>query len=180
MRIPRRGAAQASLARRPGGRSDHRRSENHYPHFDDPPMNPSYTAVAIASTGRQGHVRSDDGVLDLDLTVPEAIGGPGGDGTNPEQLFAAGYAACFGSAVRSVGSRMEMNVREVRIEAKVTLGAGEDGRFGLSVELVGHFPDLSEQHGRGLMEEAHEICPYSQAIRGNIEVALTVGSSRGW
>ena len=137
-------------------------------------MTVRYTAVATASAGRQGRVRSDDGTLDLDLTVPEAIGGPGGPGSNPEQLFAAAYASCFGSAVRSVAAREHLDARDATITAKVSLVAGEDRTFHLAVELVGAFPELPEKAGLALMEGAHEICPYSHATRGNVAVTLSV------
>lgn len=137
-------------------------------------MSARYTAVATASAGRQGHVQSDDGTLDLELSVPEEIGGPGGPGSNPEQLFAAGYSACFGSAVRAVAARDGVSARGATITAKVSLVAAEDRTFGLAVELVGHFPELSPSQGMMVMHGAHEICPYSKATRGNIEVRLSV------
>lgn len=137
-------------------------------------MSVRYTAAATATAGRQGYVRSDDGVLDLELSVPEGVGGPGGPGTNPEQLFAAGYAACFGSAVRSVAARENLSARAARITAKVSLVAGEDGTFGLGIELVGTFPGIPDNTGMALMRAAHEICPYSNATRGNVDVQLSV------
>ncbi len=132
-----------------------------------------YTAVATARGGREGEVVSDDGVLDLMLAHPKELGGPGGDKTNPEQLFAAGYAACFHSALKRVAGGEKLDVSESSITAKVSLGI--DGKaFGLAVVLVGQFPALEEVEGRSLMDKAHQVCPYSRATLGNIEVTLEV------
>jgi lipoyl-dependent peroxiredoxin len=132
-----------------------------------------YTARATARGGREGEVVSDDGVLDLLLAHPKELGGPGGDKTNPEQLFAAGYAACFHSALKRVAGNEKVDVSESQITAQVSLGI--DGKaFGLAVTLVGQFPSLEEAQGRELMEKAHQVCPYSRATRGNIEVNLEV------
>jgi lipoyl-dependent peroxiredoxin len=138
-------------------------------------MDRLYTARATAHGGRQGHVESSDGVLDLDLSMPEAMGGPGDEGaTNPEQLFAAGYSACFENALRRVGGRQRKDLDE---DTSVTanVGIGRDGNgFGLEVELVGHLPGLQREEAEALMHDAHEVCPYSKATRGNIEVTLSV------
>jgi osmotically inducible protein OsmC len=132
-----------------------------------------YTAAATARGGREGEVVSDDGVLDLSLTMPKELGGPGGDHTNPEQLFAAGYAACFHSALKRVAGMEKLDVHESSITAQVSLGI--DGQaFGLAVVLVGRFPELDEPQGQELMEKAHQVCPYSRATRGNIDVTLQV------
>ena len=132
-----------------------------------------YTAEATARGGREGEVVSDDGVLDLSLTLPKELGGPGGDHTNPEQLFAAGYAACFHSALKRVAGKQKVDVHESSITAQVALGI--DGQaFGLAVTLVGRFPTLEEPAAHQIMEAAHQVCPYSRATRGNIEVALEV------
>lgn len=132
-----------------------------------------YTAVATARGGRKGEVVSDDGVLDLMLTPPKELGGPGGDATNPEQLFAAGYSACFHSALQRVASGEKVDVTGSSITAHV--GLGVDGtNFGLAVTLVGQFPTLDTASGQELMEKAHQVCPYSRATRGNIEVTLRV------
>ena len=136
-------------------------------------MEPLYTARATAHGGRQGYVESSDGVLDLDLSMPEAMGGPGGGGTNPEQLFAAGYSACFENALRRVGGQQKKNVRDASVTAVV--GIGRDGNgFGLEVELIGTIPNLPPEEAESLMREAHQVCPYSKATRGNIEVTLSV------
>ena len=132
-----------------------------------------YTAVATARGGREGEVVSDDGVIDVLLAHPKELGGPGGDKTNPEQLFAAGYAACFHSALKRVAGMEKLDVNESSITAKV--GLGVDGKaFGLAVTLLGRFPNLDEAQGHELMEKAHQVCPYSRATRDNIEVTLEV------
>jgi len=132
-----------------------------------------YTAEATARGGREGEVVSDDGVLDLVLAHPKELGGPGGDNTNPEQLFAAGYAACFHSAVKRLAAKDKLDVAASSITARVSLGV--DGQvFGLAVTLVGTFPALDADAAQQLMAAAHQVCPYSRATRGNIEVQLTV------
>jgi Ohr subfamily peroxiredoxin len=134
-----------------------------------------YTARATARGGREGEVVSDDGVLDLSLTLPKELGGPGGDHTNPEQLFAAGYAACFHSALKRVAGGKKIDVEGSSITAQV--GLGVDGQaFGLAVTLVGAFPTLDAAAADALMHDAHEVCPYSRATRGNIDVTLEVAS----
>jgi osmotically inducible protein OsmC len=136
-----------------------------------------YTAVAAATdAGRNGRTRTDDGKLDLALSMPEAMGGPGGDGTNPEQLFAAGYAACFANAMRSVArrDRHEEAVDGATVTARVHIGAIGGGRFGLAVELDAAVPKLAQGEAEELVARAHERCPYSNATRGNIDVKLTV------
>jgi len=130
-----------------------------------------YTAQATAQGGREGEVVSDDGVLDLQLVLPQELGGPGGDATNPEQLFAAGYAACFHSALKRVAGQDKIDVTGSSITARIGLGL-QDSAFGLAVTLVGAFPTLDEATGRELMDKAHQVCPYSNATRGNVEVQL--------
>jgi len=132
-----------------------------------------YTARATARGGREGEVVSDDGVLDLTLAMPKELGGPGGDHSNPEQLFAAGYAACFHSALKRLAGQQGTDVTGSSITAQV--GLGLDGKiFGLAVTMSGAFPALSRDQGEQLMHAAHEVCPYSRATRGNIEVVLEV------
>jgi len=133
-----------------------------------------YTAGATATNGREGRVKTDDGTLDLGLTMPKAVGGPGGEGTNPEQLFAMGYSACFGSALALVARLQKVQTGPVQIEAKVSLGQDGSGGFGLTVELIGHMPNLEREKAETLMHAAHQVCPYSKATRGNIEVKLSV------
>jgi lipoyl-dependent peroxiredoxin len=136
-----------------------------------------YTAVATATdAGRNGHTRTDDGKLDLALSMPEGMGGPGGDGTNPEQLFAAGYAACFANAMRSSARRDgdETVVEGATVTARVDIGAIGGGRFGLAVELDVEVPRLAQADAEALVAKAHDRCPYSNATRGNIPVELAV------
>ena len=136
-------------------------------------MDALYEAVAHATgDGRNGHARTDDGVLDLDVRIPKELGGPGG-ATNPEQLFAAGYAACFHSAIKFTAARQKLDVSDSEVSATVLLGMVETG-FGLAVELDVHIPNLDKETAERLTADAHQVCPYSNATRGNIEVKLTV------
>jgi Ohr subfamily peroxiredoxin len=137
-------------------------------------MNVLYTATAHATgDGRNGHATSDDGILDVDLRVPKAMGGPGG-ATNPEQLFAAGYAACFHSALKVVAGREQLDVTGTEVSASVGIGMNDAGGFGLAVELDVAVPKLDRAAAEALVAKAHEVCPYSNATRGNIDVRLTV------
>jgi Ohr subfamily peroxiredoxin len=133
-----------------------------------------YTAHATATGGREGRVRSDDGTLDLPLAMPPGLGGKGGAGTNPEQLFAAGYAACFGSAAALVARQKKLAPESVTIDARVQIGTLASGGFGLAVKLEARLPGLSPEDARAVVEAAHQLCPYSNATRGNIEVDITV------
>ncbi len=137
-------------------------------------MKPLYTAVATAEGGRNGHVRSSDGTLDLPVTMPKSLGGSGAAGTNPEQLFAAGYAACFGSALALVARTKKQAIEGVTITAHVTIGSTDTGGFGLAVELHASLPGVPRETAEGLVHAAHQVCPYSVATRGNIEVKLVV------
>ena len=131
-----------------------------------------YTAVATATAGREGRAKTDDGSLDVALSPPKALGGSGAAGsTNPEQLFAAGYAACFGSAVSHVARAQKLQAGPVSITAHVTLGQVGAG-FGLAVELVANIPELPREQAEALVRAAHEVCPYSNATRGNIAVDI--------
>ncbi|WP_033213500.1 organic hydroperoxide resistance protein [Kitasatospora phosalacinea] len=135
-------------------------------------MNPLYTAVATAN-GREGRAVSSDGRLDLKLSPPPALGGDG-EGTNPEQLFAAGYAACFAGALGVVARQQKADVSEVSVTAEVTIGKDESG-FGLSVVLRVELPEsLAGETGELLVKQAHQVCPYSRATAGNIPVQLIV------
>jgi Ohr subfamily peroxiredoxin len=135
---------------------------------------PLYTARATATGGRAGHAVSDDGILDLDLRPPQEMGGPGG-ATNPEQLFAAGYAACFQSALAVVGRRAGTDTSASTVEADVTIGTIPGGGYGLAVALRVIIPGADPAKVRELAEAAHQVCPYSNATRGNIEVTLQAG-----
>lgn len=130
-----------------------------------------YTAEATSTgDGRNGHVASSDGRLDFDLAMPPEMGGTG-DGTNPEQLFAAGYSACFHSALRLVSRRAGVTPDETTVTAQVGIGP-EGEAFGLVVTLVIHMPGLDREKARELADAAHQVCPYSRATRGNISVEL--------
>jgi lipoyl-dependent peroxiredoxin len=133
-----------------------------------------YTAKASSVGGREGTVKTDDGTLDLAIAMPKGLGGKGAQGTNPEQLFAAGYSACFGSALAFVAQKQKVAVGTVRIDAQVTLGTEESGAFALAVELTAHLPDLPQAEAEALVAQAHQVCPYSRATRGNIRVDLKV------
>jgi len=133
---------------------------------------PLYTAVATAHGGREGKVQTDDGQVSHTLAMPISVGGKGGTGTNPEQLFAAGYAACFESALRLVARLQKKPLKDATITARVTLGRTDDGGFGLAAELHGHVDGVSRDETRALMDAAHQVCPYSKATRGNIQVTL--------
>ncbi|RKT52085.1 organic hydroperoxide resistance protein [Saccharothrix australiensis] len=133
-----------------------------------------YTAEATAvGEGRDGEVRSSDGVLDERLATPAELGGPGGDLTNPEQLFAAGYAACFHSALKVAARRAKVPLGETAVTARVDLGPDGTGGYRLAVGLRAHLPGVEQSAADDLVAEADRICPYSNATRGNIEVALT-------
>ena len=137
-------------------------------------IEPIYTAVALATgDGRNGHATSEDGILDLDLRVPKEMGGVGG-ATNPEQLFAAGYAACFHSALKLVAGQQKLDANGTEVSASVSIGSNGSGGFGLAVELDVHVPNVDKDAAEALVARAHEVCPYSNATRGNIEVALSV------
>ncbi|GAA4058419.1 MULTISPECIES: organic hydroperoxide resistance protein [Actinomadura] len=136
-------------------------------------MDAQYTAVATAN-GRDGRAVSSDGRLDLALALPAEMGGTG-RGTNPEQLFAAGYAACFASALGAVARGTGQDVRDVSVTAEVGIGGDVQSGFGLSVVLRVELPDeLQGEAGRALVDKAHQVCPYSNATRGNIPVELVV------
>ena len=134
-----------------------------------------YTASATATgDGRSGHVRSSDGVLDFDLAVPKEMGGAGGDHSNPEQLFAAGYAACFHSALKAVARAQKITLTDTAITVDVGIGPNGQGGFGLTVTIEAELPSVDETTGRDLLDKAHQVCPYSNATRGNVEVALNL------
>ncbi len=137
-------------------------------------MEALYTAIATAWGGREGRAASDDGHVDVQLVVPKELGGPGGDGTNPEQLFAAGYAGCFHSALKLVARGQKVDVSESAVTVKVGLGAHESGAFGLTAAIEAELPGVDADVARALLERAHEVCPYSNATRGNVDVELSL------
>jgi lipoyl-dependent peroxiredoxin len=137
-------------------------------------MESIYTASAVATgAGRNGHVQSTDGFIDADVRIPKEMGGAGG-ATNPEQLFAAGYAACFHSALQLVAGQAKADITDSEVVADVSIGSNGAGGFGLAVQLEISLPALDREQAAKLVEQAHQVCPYSNATRGNVEVTLTV------
>ncbi|ALX66740.1 organic hydroperoxide resistance protein [Microbacterium sp. XT11] len=137
-------------------------------------MEALYTAEALATgAGRNGRVATSEGRLDLALAVPRELGGSG-DGANPEQLFAAGYAACFHSALQTVARAQKVAIADSSVGARVQIGSNGAGGFGLAVQLEVVIPDLPHAQAVELANAAHQVCPYSNATRGNIDVDITV------
>ncbi|MBD8593466.1 MULTISPECIES: organic hydroperoxide resistance protein [unclassified Pseudomonas] len=137
-------------------------------------MNVLYTATATATGGRDGRAVSSDKILDVALATPKELGGAGGEATNPEQLFAAGYSACFIGALKFVAGQ---NKRSIPADTSITaqVGIGQiPGGFGLDIDLNINLPGLEQADAQALVEAAHQVCPYSNATRGNIEVRLHV------
>lgn len=133
-----------------------------------------YQTRASATGGRNGHVVSADGVLDHRLAIPKELGGPGGALTNPEQLFAAGYAACFDSALGFVAGQRKQKLSGTQVDATVGIGQREAGGFGLVVTLEVTIPELPRDEAQALLEATHQVCPYSNALRGNVDVTLVL------
>ncbi|MDO6694807.1 organic hydroperoxide resistance protein [Aliiglaciecola sp. 3_MG-2023] len=134
----------------------------------------AYTAKATATGGREGTAKSDDGRLEVNLSTPKGLGGDDGQGTNPEQLFAAGYAACFIGALKVVAGSAKISLpSDTSINSEVSIGA-IDGGFGIAVKLAVLLGDMDKAAALELVNKAHQVCPYSNATRGNIEVELTV------
>ncbi|AHE56926.1 organic hydroperoxide resistance protein [Sphingomonas sanxanigenens] len=134
-----------------------------------------YRTAATANGGRDGRTRTEDGTLDLQLSTPKELGGPGGEGTNPEQLFASGYAACFLGALKFAAHQLELQVPTgAAVTATVGIGTRREGGFGLDVELAVALPGVEPDDARRLVEAAHQTCPYSHATRGNLDVRLSV------
>src|SRR4030095_9740643 len=138
------------------------------------PMKVLYTAEATAYGGREGRVRSSDGALVADLAIPKELGGPGGPATNPEQLFAAGYAACCENAIRLTARRMKLAANGASVTARVGIGPDGSGGYGLAVELHARLPELDRDQAEQVVAKAHTVCPYSNAVRGNVEVTVVV------
>jgi len=137
-------------------------------------MTTIYTAEALSTgAGRNGHVRSSEGTLDMDMAAPKEMGGSGA-GANPEMLFAAGYAACFHNALQGIARREKVSLGDSSVGAQVGIGPNETGGYGLSVHLEVVIPDLPHDQAQALADEAHTVCPYSNATRGNIEVTVSV------
>ncbi|HEX5365504.1 MAG TPA: organic hydroperoxide resistance protein [Acidimicrobiales bacterium] len=137
-------------------------------------MDATYATTAHATgDGRDGHVQTDDGLVDMDLRIPKEMGGQGG-AANPEQLFAAGYAACFHSALKVVGRERNADVTGTEVSVTIGIGPRPGGAFGLGAEIDVHIPGADAATAQELAERAHEVCPYSNATRGNMEVQLTI------
>jgi Ohr subfamily peroxiredoxin len=136
-----------------------------------------YTATATATGGRAGTAKSSDGAIDVTLSTPKELGGAGGPGTNPEQLFAAGYSACFIGAMKAVAGKQKIALpAEVSITSDVAIGshANKPGAFGIQVDMKISVPGMDRAQLEELVKTAHEVCPYSNATRGNVDVSLTV------
>jgi len=137
-------------------------------------QNTAYTAKATATGGREGTAKSDDGRLDLTLSTPKGLGGDDGQGTNPEQLFAAGYAACFIGALKFVAAEEKSSLPSATyINSEVSIGA-IDGGFGIAVKLAISLGDMDKAAAQIMVDKAHKVCPYSNATRGNVEVVLSL------
>ncbi len=139
------------------------------------PLKVLYTAHATAAGGRNGHTESSDGLVSVDLSVPKAMGGPGKPGTTtPEDLFAAGYAACFGGACDYMAHQLKLRPASLEVTANVSIGQTEDGGFGLAVTLNVKVAGLSQEDAEKVVAAGHSFCPYSLAIKGNVAVTLNV------
>jgi Ohr subfamily peroxiredoxin len=139
------------------------------------PVNVIYKTSAKATGGRDGSVRSDDDAIDLKLVVPKEMGGPGGVGANPEKLFGAGYAACFLGALKAVSGAMQIQVPPTAtVAATVGFGPRSEGGYGVTVDLLIDLPGVEREAALRLVHKAHEVCPYSNATRGNLDVGLAV------
>lgn len=137
-------------------------------------MKTMYTAVSTAKGGRAGSVKTDDGKIDMQLSVPKSMGGDDGSGTNPEQLFASGYAACYGSALQAVAKKEKVDLGDFSVTANVDIGTTENGDFQLAVILDTYIPNIDVKKGEDLVNKAHEVCPYSRATRDNVDVTLNL------
>ena len=138
-------------------------------------VNVLYRTSATATGGRDGRSRTADGALDVQLSTPKELGGVGGPGNNPEQLFAAGYSACFLGAMKFVASQGGPKVpADTTVTAEVGIGPRSEGGFGITAALTVSLPGLSREDAQALVEKAHQVCPYSNATRGNVDVQLTV------
>lgn len=134
-----------------------------------------YRTTATATGGRDGTARSEDGRFTATLSTPKELGGAGGDGTNPEQLFAAGYAACFIGALKVAGGQLKVKVPDdTSVTATVGIGPRSEGGFGITADLQVSLPGIERDQAQQLVDTAHEICPYSNATRNNVDVGLTL------
>lgn len=138
-------------------------------------MKALYSTSAYITGGREGHGRTEDGKLDLDLSIPKELGGPGGAGANPEQLFAVGYGACFLGAVGAVAAKHKKSIGDASVTSHVSI-LPDNGGWRLGVELHCKLPGVSQEEAEAIVNEAHEnVCPYSKALRNNVDVKLVIG-----
>lgn len=134
-----------------------------------------YRTTASATGGRDGHARTEDGTFEIALSTPKELGGAGGQGANPEQLFAAGYSACFIGALKAAGQQLKLKVpADTKVTATVGIGPRSAGGFGITADLVVELPGVARDEAQTLVDTAHQICPYSNATRGNVDVGLTI------
>lgn len=135
-----------------------------------------YRTTASATGGRDGHAKTDDGKVDVKLSTPKELGGAGGDGTNPEQLFASGYSACFLGALKFAAGKEKVKIpNDAQVTANVGIGPRDDGQgFGIDVDLTIALPGIERAQAEDLVAKAHVVCPYSHATRGNVDVRLKV------
>lgn len=139
------------------------------------PVDVIYKTQATATGGRDGSARSDDGSVDVRLVVPKEMGGPGGPGANPEKLFAAGYSACFLGAMKAVSGKVGVKVpADATVTAEIGFGPRSEGGYGITADLKVSLPGVDREAGTRLMQAAHEVCPYSNATRNNVNVGLTL------
>lgn len=139
------------------------------------PIDVKYRTTASATGGRDGSARTEDGSFEVALSTPKELGGSGGAGANPEQLFAAGYSACFIGALKVAGGQLKLKVpAETKVTATVGIGPRSEGGFGITADLTVDLPGLDRADAQRLVEAAHQICPYSNATRGNVDVGLTL------
>jgi Ohr subfamily peroxiredoxin len=137
-------------------------------------MDVLYTAEATAWGGREGRAATSDGHVDVQLVIPKEMGGPGGDGTNPEQLFATGYAGCFHSALKIVARQAGLDISESAVTVRVGIGPNDSGGFGLTVEIIAEIDGVDPAVARDLLDQAHQVCPYSNATRGNVDAKVSL------
>lgn len=140
-------------------------------------MKTLYTIAATATGGRNGHVKSENDVLDLDVRMPKALGGANDEYANPEMLFAAGYAACFDSALNLIIKKNNIQAGTTTVTVHISIGQIENGGFGLAAEIHANIPGTSTEEAQSLIEQAHQVCPYSNATKGNVEVKLSVSNN---
>ena len=139
------------------------------------PVKVIYKTTATATGGRDGSARSDDGSVDVKLVIPKEMGGPGGVGANPEKLFAAGYSACFLGAMKAMSAKVGVKVpTDATVTATIGFGPRSEGGFGITADLAISLPGVARDEGEKLIKAAHEVCPYSNATRGNVNVGLTL------